>query len=218
MHRALRHTSLAWILPQHNQPTLSAPRPHQLSYMLGTKHCRTDGSRRRVFSVLWLCTRKHKILKQDSWFKNITNLLPILREKKSRGEGIAIPPSSSFQSVTMSAPTQALHTMSFSFFSNVDVCTPLCLTNNVISQPNKPINVQKGCMKGFYQEWLWYSCHHACKWEQLLFPTVSTSHSPFVSLPKLTFTFTRNEEPQVSHFPKLNHYLQYHSLFTGQTK
>lgn len=86
MHRALRHTSLAWILPQHNQPTLSAPRPHQLSYMLGTKHCRTDGSRRRVFSVLWLCTRKHKILKQDSWFKNITNLLPILREKKKAGE------------------------------------------------------------------------------------------------------------------------------------
>lgn len=106
------------------------------------------GADLEVFLVLWLCTRKHKILKQDSWFKNITNLLPILRGKKA-GERESRSPSSSFQSVTLSAPTEALHTMSFSFFSNVDVCTPWCLINNVISQPNKPINVQRAAWRGF---------------------------------------------------------------------
>ena len=39
-YQALRHTSLAYILPHRNNLTCSPSRPSQPSYMLGTQHCR----------------------------------------------------------------------------------------------------------------------------------------------------------------------------------
>ena len=74
------------------------------------------GANLRVFLVLWLCTWKYKILKQDSWFKNITSLLPILREKKSRGEGLAIAKLIFSKHDTVSTNPSTSHHELFSFF------------------------------------------------------------------------------------------------------
>lgn len=73
--------------PQH--PNALTSRPSQLSYMLATKHSGTERTRHqsklRIALGLWLCTWKYKILKQDSWLKNITNLLPTLKDKAGEG-------------------------------------------------------------------------------------------------------------------------------------
>lgn len=132
--------------------------------------------------MLWLCTWKYKILKQDSWFKNITNLLPILREKKSRGEGIAIAKLIFSKHDTVSTNPSTSHHELFSFFSNADVYTPWCLTNNVISQPNKPINVQRAAWRGFIKSGSGVAAVPAsgssCCTQQCLHLTAPSSLSP----------------------------------------